>query len=346
MAASGIGSVKWRISDDQGIDHDIIIDDVLYVPQAQVRLLCPQQWAQQVKLKSPSETGTYSVNHSEGIILFWNNSKSSKTIPWSKNTNTAYFRTSPSFNNFEKFHRISSVHIEEPESTLVYVNEQTIEEDFNSSKSSELSMNSISNSPNELNLEPISRLISKEMSESELQAQSDQAELLRWHIRLSHISFKKLKLLCLIGILPKRLAHVAAPKCLSCIYGKMTRRPWRNKSSNSRIKVTIVTQPGQCVSVDQLESPVPGFIAKLKGKLTKSRYRAATVFVDHASRLGYVHLQCDMTSKSTVEAKHAFETYAERSGVKVKHYHCDNGRFADNAFKNDVRDKMQSISYC
>ena len=346
MAASGIGSVKWRISDDQGIDHDIIIDDVLYVPQAQVRLLCPQQWAQQVKLKSPSDTGTYSVNHSEGIILFWNNSKSSKTIPWSKKTNTAYFRTSPSFNNFEKFHRISSVHIEEPESTLVYVNEQTIEEDFYTSKSSELITNSISNSPSEMNLEPISRLISKEISESELQAQSDQAELLRWHIRLSHISFKKLKLLCLIGILPKRLVHVAAPKCLSCIYGKMTRRPWRNKSSNSRIKVTIVTQPGQCVSVDQLESPVPGFIAQLKGKLTKSRYRAATVFVDHASRLGYVHLQCDMTNKSTLEAKHAFETYAERSGVKVKHYHCDNGRFADNAFKNDVRDKMQSISYC
>ena len=43
MAASGIGSVKWKIADDQGVDHDIIIDDVLFVPQAQVRLLCPQQ---------------------------------------------------------------------------------------------------------------------------------------------------------------------------------------------------------------------------------------------------------------------------------------------------------------
>ena len=30
----------------------------------------------------------------------------------------------------------------------------------------------------------------------------------------------------------------------------------------------------------------------------------------------------------------------------MAHYHCDNGRFADNAFKNDVRDKMQFISYC
>ena len=38
MAASGIGSVKWRISDDQRVDHEIVIDEVLYVPQAQVQL--------------------------------------------------------------------------------------------------------------------------------------------------------------------------------------------------------------------------------------------------------------------------------------------------------------------
>ena len=126
----------------------------------------------------------------------------------------------------------------------------------------------------------------------------------------------------------------------------MTQQPWRKKSSNSWIKVTTIIQSGQCVSVDQLESPKPGFIAQLKGKLAKSRYIAATVFVDHASRLGYVHLQYDLTSNLTVEAKHTFEAYVERFGVKVAHYHCNNGRFADNAFKNDVRDKMQPISYC
>ena len=30
----------------------------------------------------------------------------------------------------------------------------------------------------------------------------------------------------------------------------------------------------------------------------------------------------------------------------VQHYHADNGRFADNAFISDVRQKGQTISYC
>jgi hypothetical protein len=40
-----------------------------------------------------------------------------------------------------------------------------------------------------------------------------------------------------------------------------------------------------------LESLTLGFIAQLKGALTKKRYQAAMVFVDHASRLSYIHHQ-------------------------------------------------------
>ena len=46
MKASGIGPVAWDITDDQGHTHRVVIHDVLYVPEAQVRLLCPQQWSQ------------------------------------------------------------------------------------------------------------------------------------------------------------------------------------------------------------------------------------------------------------------------------------------------------------
>ena len=37
-------------------------------------------------------------------------------------------------------------------------------------------------------------------------------------------------------------------------------------------------------------------------------------------------------SEETVMAKHAFERSTEQHGVKILHYHADNGRFADNAF--------------
>ncbi len=65
----------------------------------------------------------------------------------------------------------------------------------------------------------------------------------------------------------------------------------------------VVTKAGQCVSVDQLISTQVGFIAQLKGTLTKKHYTAATVFVDHYSRLKYTHLMTKLTSEETMEAK-------------------------------------------
>ncbi len=55
------------------------------------------------------------------------------------------------------------------------------------------------------------------------------------------------------------------------------------------------------------------------------RYRAASIFVDHFSRLHYVHLMQDLSSNETVKAKLAFEHFAAEHGVAIKHYHCDNG---------------------
>ena len=45
------------------------------------------------------------------------------------------------------------------------------------------------------------------------------------------------------------------------------------------------------MAVDMLISPTPGFIAQLTGILTKARYTCATIYVDKASRYGYVYLQ-------------------------------------------------------
>ena len=47
-----------------------------------------------------------------------------------------------------------------------------------------------------------------------------------------------------------------------------------------------------------------------------------------------------------MEAKEAFERYAATHGVTVKHYHADNGRFADVLFKEHVQEKGQTISFC
>ena len=89
-----------------------------------------------------------------------------------------------------------------------------------------------------------------------------------------------------------------------------------------------------------------GLFAQMNGKLTKRRYRCATIFVDHYSRLRFVHLQIDDSSTETLAAKRAFETFATEHGVKVLHYHCDNGRFHDNAFKQACHNARQQLTFC
>ncbi len=47
----------------------------------------------------------------------------------------------------------------------------------------------------------------------------------------------------------------------------------------------LLTRNDEVVSVDQLESSIPGFIGQMTGKLTNKRAVASTIFVDHASDL-------------------------------------------------------------
>ena len=142
---------------------------------------------------------------------------------------------------------------------------------------------------------------------------SAQDELMRWHYHLNDLSFKCMFKMAKQGLLPKKILKANVHICPACQYGKMHRKPWRTKGKPSNPS-RVATEPGQIMSVDQLESPTPGFIAQLKGTLTKQRYKYATVFVDQYSRLSYVHLQRTIMSDETVQAKIAFERYSKKEG--------------------------------
>ena len=87
--------------------------------------------------------------------------------------------------------------------------------------------------------------------------------------------------------IPKKLAKITPPKCAGCLFGAMTRIPWRGKEP-----------------------------------------------------------QIDDSSAETITAKRAFETFAAERGVKILHYHCDNGRFQDNAFRQACHDARQQLTFC
>ena len=173
---------------------------------------------------------------------------------------------------------------------------------------------------------------------------SNQAALMRLHEQLGHSSFAQLKQMAEQGIIPRKFAKVPPPKCPSCLYGKAHWKPWWMHKIDPKIKPSTI--PGAVVIIDQLKSTVLGFVTIVKGQPTIQKYCGASVFVDHTSDFTYVHMHYHQTTDKMIDANHAFEHLAEQHGVQLLHYHCDNGRFADKAFVDDVWTAHQTNIFC
>jgi hypothetical protein len=186
----------------------------------------------------------------------------------------------------------------------------------------------------------------KEDKEFQLAAANNQAKLMQWHYCLSHLSFPKLKVLAKNGKIPCCLTKVPPPKCAGCLFGAMMKLPWCGKESEATHQVFVATKPGECMSINHMVSTHVGFFAQLKGGLTKKRYKAASIFMDHFLRLHFVHLMQDLSSEESVKAKQAFKQFAAKHGVTIRHYHCNNGRFADNVFKEACQQSNQQLTFC
>ncbi len=87
-----------------------------------------------------------------------------------------------------------------------------------------------------------------EEEDIQLATADDQAELMRWHYRLGHLPFPSLKAMALNGEITRKLAKVVPPKCAGCLFGAMTRLPWRGKEGKQTHQVFVATKPGECVS--------------------------------------------------------------------------------------------------
>ena len=167
-------------------------------------------------------------------------------------------------------------------------------------------------------------------------------ELLRWHYRLGHLSFKKIQHLMRTGVLSNteagRSLHTAAskivhpPKCAACLFGKQTVRPTKAKTTTVvKDRAGVLKEgnilPGAEVSVDH-------FVSSLKGRLFSgydkgsddSRYVGGCIFVDHSSSYIHIEFQSSLSSHDTLRAKAAYEAVCRDYGVVPKTYTSDNGK--------------------
>ncbi|KAL7575399.1 hypothetical protein ACA910_007307 [Epithemia clementina (nom. ined.)] len=366
LQATHVGTVQWRLEDDTGQVHNILLRGTYLVPAAPTRLLAPQHWAQTARDHSPLQEGTGCRTTSKEIILFWKQRQHRKTIKLSVTTNIGVTRTAPGIKHYQAYCAQVRDQLEPIPTcfaTVVSDDEDDFDGDLNSDDMS-FTADPVQKSPSKPEPTPPATLQTEEElatprkveftaeepniipPESEPTTLSSKDQLLRWHYRLGHLPFSRLQHMAKAGTLPSALAKCPKPFCAACQYGKLTRRPWQHKGGPEKSATKPVMAPGQVVSVDQLESTTVGFIAQLKGRLTHQRYKYATVFVDQFSRYSYVYLQKRITSEETVQAKKAFERHASLYNVRIQHYHCDNGRFADNGFITDCKLQGQRITYC
>ena len=257
----------------------------------------------------PHVEGTGCTTTSTTIVLFWNQRKFTKTVKLDPKVNIAMMNTAPGIQQYKscimnqgdepnRHTHIFETHIipeeesdqEQEDDELSFqppdpvqaTNKSGLDHKVNhadESTTGDTQQNhNDTTTAEEFSLE-LPHMIPDDKEPTMISAQD---ELMRWHYRLNHLSFKRMFKMAKQGLLPKKILKANIPICPACQYRKMHRKPWRMKGKPSNPS-RVATEPGQTVSVDQLESPTPGFIAQLKGTLTKQHYKYATVFVDQYS---------------------------------------------------------------
>ena len=207
-------------------------------------------------------------------------------------------------------------------------------------------------------LEALTSVVSKE----NYNLTEPEKELLRWHQRLAHLDFNKVKFLFRTGVLARgeasRSLQTAAakikvhPRCAACQFGKQTQlsapTTTRGKISDSVGAISRdCNRPGQLISVDH-------FVCKTKGRLFTSRgktvptemFSGGCVFVDNFSGMIHVEMQKNLNTHETLEAKNKFEAQALDYGVIPQSYLSDNGpAFTSNEFERHMKQFAQVSKY-
>ena len=92
-----VGTMKWRIEDDDGRHHEVILSGTYYSEYVPYKLLSPQHWAQTVRDHYPTKNGTWSAIYNDSIVLYWDQNKYKRTLPLTPGSkNVGILHTAPS----------------------------------------------------------------------------------------------------------------------------------------------------------------------------------------------------------------------------------------------------------
>ena len=103
LQVKGRGTIRWRIEDDGGRIHNVLIHGALYIPDLPICLLCPQHWSQQTNDNFPQKNGTWCGTYASECVLHWDQQQFKRTVAWDPSTNTDRLRSATGANTYRVF---------------------------------------------------------------------------------------------------------------------------------------------------------------------------------------------------------------------------------------------------
>jgi hypothetical protein len=205
-------TIRWELGDDSGVRHSIILPNSYYAPQGEW-FSSPQHWAQVAKDNYPALDGPCCITTGTHIKLLWNQRKSIKTVPLNPKSNIGIMRSAPGYNKFQAF----CSEVSECDDEVALTSHVILEkgEDANPNNGHHDKPPGPIQTPFTENVHviPPDEQPPTQTEDSILQREepivldgmhllqeiaepsniSDQGLLLWWHVRLGHLSFKRLK---------------------------------------------------------------------------------------------------------------------------------------------------------
>ena len=352
--AAGIGAVRWSWKDDEGNTVTKVFQNVLHFPSSKVNLISITAFASRdlghpeaASIQTWGDRSTFQWDHEKGTRSIMHPVSRLPELPLIQVSNA----TPSAFTTF--MHSFYRVVVDRHQEISLDTSLDVPEEEELTNQVENPALKTIRNSKTgkiaEHRSEWHSSSKEEQISSESLTKLSDlQERFLRWHERLNHIPMTSMIRLAERGFLPKEFIKLNRniPPCGCCLFGKQHKRPRKDKRIGQGIRRPEHNYPGAGISVDHLISAQPGFFPQSSGILTTKRITAASIFVDHFTDFIYVALQETVSAAETLRAKHDFEQFAAENGVRISHYHSDNGRFSEASFTDDAKLNAQSLSFC
>jgi hypothetical protein len=219
-----VGTLKWKIKDDNGKVHNFILPNTYYSSSVETRLLSPQHWAQTRKKGRDS----YCVTYHDAIIMRWNKNKYQITAPLDnrKHRNVGVVRSAPGI----KQYLTTCQAIDQENTTLAYpaticidCQAAEITDDESSEEPSEISYKKPNKGirPVSPDVEQLRQEIFKDKEqETILQDEDteveegfptysqDSQEYMHWHYKLNHPSHTVMTKMAKQNMLPRRITKI------------------------------------------------------------------------------------------------------------------------------------------